>query len=354
MNSVPVVMGRVQVKRRTVSEPGRVEDVEQIELERIGKPMTMGANSAYSYTKSPPLYIKPAPYSRLTIPKLTPSPEADRGLNNTKILANMTNLGATVLTKPQPTVIQLSVQDESSDKVSEEQFLEESTEIIEQPEDPQLLETDLRTQPAQESESHTQHTENDSSQTSSSFEVPSYETETPNSFFSRPRIPSQNYPNNPPEGPSGLREQLAGEPSFFSDSFHSYVELRFIRFKPNDSQHNPNIVHPYAQDNFERPSPSSWLELFQEMHRSIAGEHDLGILERQPSKQAVSMPQNSSNSILPSIDSNVAVFTSDYISANQVETPEAVALNRDLNQDLMETIRQHDNFFTSCFTWMGC
>lgn len=124
------------------------------------------------------------------------------------------------------------------------------------------------------------------------------------------------------------------------------------------------MVHPYTLENFGEAKPSRWFELFQGTNRSDPiemgveqeQEQDLGdgLEQNITPKMALSLPQNSSNSIFPTIDSTAAVFTSDYVSADQANTPEAIALNQGINRELMETIEQNDNFITNCFMWIGC
>lgn len=161
MNSVPMVTGRVAVKRRAISEPYRVTEMIKSSVEVADKPTTMGANSAYSFTNSPPLYIKPAPYSRLIISRLTPSPEDEER----QTLGNITNLNELETRKP---VIELEAEEEAEEGEAEGAEVEvEAEEEQEEEEDEQRVETSEQLSIEQEQNSHV--TESAPTQSSSSL-----------------------------------------------------------------------------------------------------------------------------------------------------------------------------------------
>lgn len=259
-------------------------------------------------------------------------------------------------------------------------------------------------------------------QSSSSFEIESQESTS--SPVADSDVLIQQYPHHPPFDPlnnldhddptPGIprrsttnstirRHQLGGESRLFHDQFLVYVEDRYVRYRPLESQHNNDMVlggtHPFQQENYGRPKSSSsgiWsiTSWFRRSGGGGGGSRDentvvgnssnggIGLgpdLERQELDvnrsqldlvKKLNLKPNSSRSIIPSpmpptimqdqgVMTPIPVYTPKAIPVVEYplnfEKPENENLTRrneienSLDEEVRNLIDGRDNFLTSCF-----
>lgn len=108
--------------------------------------------------------------------------------------------------------------------------------------------------------------------------------------LSEPRIPSR----TSTDIPTGLRNTLLYDRNILSvDSFQEFMEERLVRFRVNESQHNPLIEkHPFQAENFGK-KPSGFFD-WMKRSSSVNKTDDLPVTRPLPI-----VPENPSNALEP-------------------------------------------------------
>ncbi|CAI5758369.1 unnamed protein product [Candida verbasci] len=176
-------------------------------------------------------------------------------------------------------------------------------------------------------------------------------------------------PHNPPYEPdlyyppppkARIRSSIFGENNY-STSIDEFMSNRYNRFRPSNSQHNPDLAldnrHPYQQENYGIESKkSNWYESFKTYFKKQPKDQpQIDDIEQQEVPKSsytdiiIREPESTPQPIYTPRGIPINEYPLNYTKTSPTVNQNLTIVNEELSDELRDLIDGIDNFLISCF-----